>query len=361
MNHARRPTYDGADSSGVMVTKMKIWFDADNGPHALIMKPLADHLTEQGHIVRFTARDRTSTCQLLDLFDLEYTVVGHEYKPGMTGKIAGTLGRAWQLYRTMKSWGPDVSFGHSSRALPIASWLMGVPTLTMYDYEWINSTLFNLFCTRILLPKVIGSARVDEAGIKGNKVEFYNGLKEELYVAGRKLAPKDLNELGLKPDKIKILLRPPATTAHYHNPESEQLLARLLELLLPRKDVQIVVIPRTPDQLELFPADQGAEIIVPQRVFDGPGMIAACDMVISGGGTMVREAAVLGVPAYSYFRGKTGNVDHWLEEEGRLVLLTSPAEVDEKLQVVQKNPKDQYPLNQDLVPEITQQIVESAG
>ncbi len=339
---------------------MKIWFDADNGPHALIMKPLAEHLTGQGHDVCFTARDRTSTCQLLDLFGLTYTVVGREYKSGMSGKVAGTLGRAWQLYRTMKSWRPDVSFGHSSRALPIASWMMGVPTLTMYDYEWINSSLFNLFCSRIVLPKVIGLSRVEEAGINPDKVHFYNGLKEELYVAGRELSSGDLRELGLKPEKVKILLRPPATTAHYHNPESEKLLDRLLSILLPREDVQIVVIPRTPDQLALFPGDRGAEIIVPQRVFDGPGMIAACDMVISGGGTMVREAAVLGVPAYSFFRGRTGNVDKWLEDEGRLVLLRSPDEVEEKLQVVQESGKNAYPLNGNIVAEIAQQILDTA-
>jgi len=336
---------------------MKIWFDADNGPHALIMKPLANYLTDEGHEVRFTARDRTSTLQLLDLFGLEYTVVGREYSPGMSGKVAGTLGRAWSLFRTMKSWRPDVSFGHSSRALPIASRLMGVPTLTMYDYEWINSTLFNLFCTRIVLPKIVGKTRVIEAGIKLHKVAFYNGLKEELYVAGRNLSSEDFQELGLKPEKIKILLRPPATTAHYHNPESEELLHRLLAILLPRQDVQIIVIPRTPDQLELFPKDQGAEIIVPERVFDGPGMIAACDMVISGGGTMVREAAVLGVPAYSYFRGRTGNVDQWLEDQNRLVLLRTPDEVEEKLVVMHKDEKNAYELNRDLVPEIANLIL----
>jgi uncharacterized protein len=339
---------------------MKIWFDADNGPHALIMKPLAEYLTAMGHDVRFTARNRTSTCQLLDLYGLKYKIVGGEYRSGMVGKVAGTLIRAWQLFRTMRGWRPDVSFGHASRSLPIASWLMRVPTATMYDYEWINTTLFNLFSSSIMLPRVIGHQRAEESGVKTEKVRFYDGLKEELYVTGRELSAADIQELGLKPEKVKILLRPPATTAHYHNPESEKLLDSLLSILLPREDVQIIVIPRTPDQLALFPKDRGAEIIVPQRVFDGPGMIAACDMVISGGGTMVREAAVLGVPAYSFFRGRTGNVDQWLEDEGRLILLRSPDEVAEKLQIVNKSEKNAYPLNENIVAEIAAEILAAA-
>jgi predicted glycosyltransferase len=36
------------------------------------------------------------------------------------------------------------------------------------------------------------------------------------------------------------------------------------------------------------------------------------DLVISGGGTMNREAAALGVPVYSIFLGKSGAVDRYL-------------------------------------------------
>ena len=56
-------------------------------------------------------------------------------------------------------------------------------------------------------------------------------------------------------------------------------------------------------------------------------------LVISGGGTMNREAAALGVPVYSIFRGTIGAVDHYLAEHGRLVLLESPADVRKKLKI----------------------------
>ena len=35
---------------------MKIWFDADNGPHVLIMKPLVRELERRGHTILVTAR-----------------------------------------------------------------------------------------------------------------------------------------------------------------------------------------------------------------------------------------------------------------------------------------------------------------
>ena len=46
---------------------------------------------------------------------------------------------------------------------------------------------------------------------------------------------------------------------------------------------------------------------------------------------MNREAAALGVPVYSIFRGKTGAVDRRLEHEGRLVMVRTSSEVHTKI------------------------------
>jgi predicted glycosyltransferase len=339
---------------------MKVWFDVDNGPHALIMRPLVSELRRQGHEVRCTARDRTSTCELLDLYGFEYTTVGKESPQGMFGKAAGTLGRALALARAMRRWKADVSYGHSSRSLPIASRLLGVPTLTMYDYEWVNPSLFNLCCRKILLPHPVTKERCVEAGIVADKVANYPGLKEELYLLDAEFDPIVATELGLKADKIKILLRPPATNAHYHNPESEQLLAELFRILLPNPDVQLVISLRSSDQKKLVPSDAKADVIFLERVYDGPSLIAVMDMMISGGGTMTREAAVLGLPSYSYFRGKEGQVDAWLEKEGRLILLRNVEEIESKLLVRHKPAANDYQFNRELVPHIVEQILSVA-
>jgi len=45
---------------------------------------------------------------------------------------------------------------------------------------------------------------------------------------------------------------------------------------------------------------------------------------------MNREAAAMGVPVYSIFRGKLGSIDEYLASEGRLVLLTSAEDVSHK-------------------------------
>lgn len=49
---------------------------------------------------------------------------------------------------------------------------------------------------------------------------------------------------------------------------------------------------------------------------------------------MNREAAALGIPVYSLFRGTMGAVDKHLAETGKLVLLESEQDVREKLKLV---------------------------
>jgi hypothetical protein len=53
-------------------------------------------------------------------------------------------------------------------------------------------------------------------------------------------------------------------------------------------------------------------------------LLKSVDAVISSGGTMLREAAYLGLPAYSIFRSEIGQVDRHLESLGRLTILESP-------------------------------------
>ncbi len=306
---------------------MKIWFDADNGPHVLIMKPLVRELERRGHTVIFTARDRTRTCELLDLYGLGYRTVGGAYGAGMWNKVKGTLGRSGQLARAMRGSGCGVSFGHGSRALPLASRLLGIPSVTMYDYEWVDPKLFNRFCRTILMPVAVDRERCVEAGMAPDRVVHFPGLKEELYLADTPLDPAFVaGDLALSPDALKVLLRPPATDAHYHNPEAEAILDAVLARLATRRDLELVYMARSDDQMAFLSGHDLARVIVPDKVYDGPSLVAAMDLVVGGGGTMTREAAVLGVPSCSFFRGRLGRVDEQLEQEGRLLMLRKPGE-----------------------------------
>ena len=68
---------------------------------------------------------------------------------------------------------------------------------------------------------------------------------------------------------------------------------------------------------------------IPDQVLNGLNLVWYSDLVISGGGTMIREAAALEVPAYSIFAGSIGAVDKYLEKLGRLVFIKDEHDIEE--------------------------------
>ena len=66
------------------------------------------------------------------------------------------------------------------------------------------------------------------------------------------------------------------------------------------------------------------EPIVLRKAVPFVPLLKGVDLVICSGGTMLREAAYLGVPAYSIFKSRIGGVDRYLEAMGRVRLIQSP-------------------------------------
>jgi predicted glycosyltransferase len=84
------------------------------------------------------------------------------------------------------------------------------------------------------------------------------------------------------------------------------------------------------------------------------------DLVISGGGTMTREAAVLGVPSYSFFRGRMGRVDMSLEKSRRLTMLRTADDVRDKLEIAKRDRTAAPEVGNDLRDRIVDEILGAA-
>ena len=73
---------------------------------------------------------------------------------------------------------------------------------------------------------------------------------------------------------------------------------------------------------------------------------------------MNREAAALGVPVYSIFRGSIGAVDRYLAEDGRLILLESVEDVKQRVHISKRDRSTAKALpSQAALDTITSQII----
>lgn len=321
--------------------KKKVWVDLENSPHVPFFKPIIEELRKSGYEVIVTARDCFQVCDLADLFGLEYKRVGRHYGKHTAAKIAGLLIRVAQMAPTMLREKPDLAISHGSRSLFVLSAMLHIPTITIFDYEHARWVKF-IKPSWVMAPELIPEQSVCAIGISKDRILRYPGIKEDVYAPFFRPDPTFKKRIGLDDHSLVVTLRPPATEAHYHNPESEKLLDATLELLGSRPDTKVVILPRTKQQETALRRAWSAmfekrQFMVPVEVLDGLDMIWHSDLVVSGGGTMNREAAALGVPVYSIFRGKIGAVDRYLAETGRLVLLESTEDIGTKIRLERRS------------------------
>lgn len=320
----------------------KIWIDLDNSPHVPFFMPIAVALRKRGYEVILTARDSYQVCDLIKFHNVSCKVVGKHWGRHRLLKILGTFVRALQLSFFIRGKNVDLAISHVSRSQMLCSFLLGIQTLTIADYEFIAKVGFQR-SDWVFMPESIETSVAPQAK---NGVMKYPGLKEDVYVPNFHADPSLKRELGLEPNDLVVTVRPPATEAHYHNPEGEELLDATLRMLVERADARVILLPRNDRQEKELRKSWGKwidnrKIVIPSKVVDGLNLIWYSDLVISGGGTMNREAAALGVPVYSIFRGRIGSVDRYLAATGRLILIENVEALTSKVRLERRTLGDE--------------------
>ncbi|HYX77245.1 MAG TPA: DUF354 domain-containing protein [Gaiellaceae bacterium] len=312
---------------------MKVWIDLTNPAHVVVMRPLVELLEAGGHEVTLTARPLSHTTELLDDWGHPYTAIGRHGGAGKLGKALAAGSRVAQAFVFARGKTFDYGLAHGSTDLPPVGRALGIPNTTMFDYEWarLQHEVNCRLATRVLVPDAIPAERLAQYGARPPKLVQYPGLKEEYYLGNFEPDPGVLGELGLDPARVIAVVRTAPSYALCLGGSENELVPRVLRRLLD-EGAQVAVLARTDEQRRAL-REVDPALVVPERAVDGRSLAGLADLVVSAGGTMIREAAVLGTPVWSIFEGRVGAVDEQLEREGRVRFLRDPAQL-----VVEKAP-----------------------
>jgi len=304
---------------------MKVWIDFSNSPHPLFFAPVARRLEELGHSLVVTARDNAQTVELASQHWPEVRVVGGESPGGRAAKVRTLAGRIEALRRIARQERPQVALSHNSYAQIAAARAAGVRTVTAMDYEFqpANHLAFRL-ANRVLLPEVLSGSTVGKQGARDKKTLYYPGLKEEIYLGDFRPDDTVVDQLSDADagERPLVVMRTPPSRAVYHrfgNPLFEEILERVGS----DPDVLCVVLVRHAEQRQALPPS----VVAPSSAVDARSLMYAADLVVGAGGTMTREAALLGVPTVSVFAGSAPAVDQSLIERGLLRRIESADEM----------------------------------
>ncbi len=316
---------------------MRIWIDLANSPHVPFFRALINEFFKLNHEVVVTARDFAETVPLAQAAGLAPEVIGGHGGGALSGKAGNLVQRAMALARWGRARSFDLAVSHNSYSQILAARVLSLKAVTLMDYEHqpANHLAFR-FASRIIVPRAFPQEALSRYGAQPAKVRRYEGLKEDVYLADFQSDPqfaKQLSEMSISSGEVLVTVRPPASEALYHRFENE-LFDQLLQHLAAAANTKVVLLPRNDAQRKMY---AGRQLIVPGQPLDGANLIAHSDLVVSGGGTMNREAAALGVPAASIYAGAWAAIDEQLVQEGRLQKISTPEDIN-NLRIQKKIP-----------------------
>jgi uncharacterized protein len=336
---------------------VRVWIDVENPPQVQYLLPLKPAFEARGAEVVVTARDYGNAFELLDQAGVAYTPIGASYGARKAQKVLGLAGRTRALLSHLRRTSrPDTSVS-ASRAAAVATRLLRRPSFVIVDYEHVSLAFFRFAGSRILYPDVIPSAAFEGRGFDEDRLLPFTGLKEDLSFSGLDIASTPAHQLSTPDGAVRVLVRPAAEESHYYREESGRMATALLERLADQDQAVLIFAPRYPRQAEeLERFSWKNEPVVLDRAVPFVSLLKAVDLVISSGGTMLREAAYLGLPAYSLFQGEIGGVDRHLAELGRLHLLESPADFG-RIALEKTGPLEPLAANPKLVDELADRVL----
>jgi uncharacterized protein len=320
---------------------MRIWIDLGNSPHVPFFNALSEEFERRGHSVLWTARDYAQTVELAEKAGLPIKIFGKHGGKNVLQKGLKFSERVIELLNWARGKKFDLVVSHNSHEPLAVAKFLRIKSVNLMDYEHhpANHLSFRL-AARLVLPESFPDEYLRKFGVQEEKVRRYEGIKEDVYLADfepDKNFGVELTELGVAPENILIVVRPHAPEALYHRDFSNNLLDEMLEKFSALENVKIILLPRKTNQgFELRQKHPSPNIIIPDKVLDGANLIAASDWVISGGGTMNREAAALGVPVATIFVGKPAMIDEMLISEGRMLKIETREDLN-KIKLVKKS------------------------
>ncbi len=265
---------------------MKIMFEICHPGHVHYFRNLINSLTKRGHQVKILAQNRGIIPDLLDKYNLPYTLFPNLPK-GLFGKLLFIPYIDAIFYKHARKFKPDILMGFGGAYVSHVGWLIGKPSVVLDDTDiakWSHAA-YKRLASAILTPQCFSK----DFGEKHIKFDSY---MEMCYLHPNYFNIDTEIKKSIDSSKKTVLLRFVSWRAHHdigQNGISNNLKFDLINQLKDTHNLIISSEEKLPPELAKyqykFPPDKMHSLL------------ASIDLFIGEGATMASECVMLGTPA----------------------------------------------------------------
>jgi predicted glycosyltransferase len=304
---------------------VKIWLDFCEPKSVTMLRPLYDKFSES-HEVFITARDFDSTFYLLDKWGVDYIPVGEYGGKNLIGKLRSYSKRLSELIEIIYKENPEFLFCITSPEALRVSFGLQIPNIMFNDeprsYGPCSMTL--PYVNQVIVPKCIPIKWYLEYGLKEEKIIRFNGIDEVGWLSNFEPNEEILKDLNLSKENYIVCRTEPTKAGYLVNemePHETQLATIIPEIIQKTTDFKFLVITRNEEQFAYLTKKFESRIKEDKiQVYRGlenlSQIIYFAKLVLTGGGTMVRESALLGVPSIEFLPLETYPQEQFLIDNG---------------------------------------------
>jgi uncharacterized protein len=292
-----------------------IWIDIINPSHALFFNSMLNELSD--HNVNITIRDRAETVELCKSFGIDGRVVGADDTHPLK-KILFIASRTLSLAVSAPAF--DVSMSFENPMSEAISKVRLKPSILFCDNDLKFSQKKNFvqdleskvksFADYVIIPQVCFDNFCEI--FDDNKLITYDGCKEDIYIADYKPDPNFLDKV---PFENFVIVRPEALASFYVK-ENKSIVHDLLKAF-EKANINVIYLPREKGNISYA---EGCKFYKPERALNGLDLCYYADAVLTGSGTLAREAACIGTTSVSFFpSSKLLSVDQQFVDEKKML------------------------------------------
>jgi len=294
---------------------LRIWIDVLTPKQAKLFAHMIKHALYR-HEVFVTARDYEYTVAVLRRYGVEPIVVG-KYGHDLRTKLVNEVERMRELLNIVGDF--DVLIAFPNPAASRIAFGLKRPYIALTDspHSIAPSRLSLPLADAVVFPSCIPRGEISRFVYPGTHLETYRGVDEVEWIKDFRPCIDAVKELELEPWSY-IVARPPEHRASYYE-RAHDIMAefvRVIEVCL-EKGLSVVYMPRYSDDALLKKFRDRKNFIVPDPTtgIEGSNVLYYAIAAITGGGTIAREAALLGTLGISMFPREM-HVDRFVEMLG---------------------------------------------
>jgi predicted glycosyltransferase len=304
----------------------KIWIDIEQPKTAVMFHSLIKRFENEDSNLLITARDYDSTYQILDDNNIVYKNIGKHGGGKLEDKLETYINRLKALFPIVKKFSPEYFATFLSLEGTRIAYGLQIPSIGIND-EPRNEPVCKLihpFIENVITPECIPIEWYTRLHADPEKIIRYNGLDEIAWLSEYKPHPHILDKFDLKKGNYLLIRSEPVKASYLIDKlkPDETMISEFLPgiykefpnhtyLLLVRTDLQEQFLLKKLKEIR-----KGNNILITQYL---PNIVDLCfygALIISGGGTIVRESSLLNVPSIEFFPGDSAPQEKFLMENG---------------------------------------------